>query len=114
MPDGKSIVFDGWIEPDGDLAYRRSHIYRIDIDEVEYESLVADQEGQTRRLLDRLGLDFEERCLRFDENKSASTTASSVQVRQKVHTGSVNKWKRFETQLKPLRDYLESAGIDVQ
>jgi len=82
--------------------------------EVEYESLVADQEGQTRRLLDRLGLEFEESCLRFDENKAASTTASSVQVRQKVHTGSVNKWKRFEKQLKPLRDYLEGAGINVQ
>lgn len=82
--------------------------------EVEYESLVADQEGQTRRLLDRLGLEFEESCLRFDENKAATTTASSVQVRQKVHTGSVNKWKRFEKQLKPLKDYLERAGIDVQ
>lgn len=82
--------------------------------EVEYESLVADQEGQTRRLLDRLGLEFEESCLRFDENKSAATTASSVQVRQKVHTGSVNKWKRFEKQLEPLKHYLESAGIDVQ
>jgi len=81
--------------------------------EVEYESLVADQEGQTRRLLDSLGLEFEESCLRFDENKAASTTASSVQVRQKVHTGSVNKWKRFEKQLKPLRDYLEGEGIDV-
>lgn len=82
--------------------------------EVEYESLVADQEGQTRRLLDSLGLEFEESCLRFDENKAASTTASSVQVRQKVHTGSVNKWKRFEKQLKPLRDYLERAGINAE
>jgi dipeptidyl aminopeptidase/acylaminoacyl peptidase len=31
-PDGRNILFDGWNEPDGDLAYRRSHIYSIDID----------------------------------------------------------------------------------
>ena len=81
--------------------------------EVEYESLVSDQEGQTRRMLDKLGLEFEENCLHFDKNETASTTASSVQVRQKVHTGSVGKWKRFEKQLEPLRDYLERAGIEI-
>jgi len=31
MPDGRTIVFDGWNEPDWDLAYRRSHIYAIDM-----------------------------------------------------------------------------------
>lgn len=81
--------------------------------EVEYESLVADQEGQTRLLLDRLGLPFEEACLQFDRNQAPSTTASSVQVRDKVYTGSVRRWKRFEQQLQPLRKQLEKAGIVV-
>ncbi|NNK31752.1 MAG: tetratricopeptide repeat protein [Xanthomonadales bacterium] len=81
--------------------------------EVEYESLVTDQETQTRRLLDRLGLEFEIACLEFDKNRAPSTTASSVQVREKVHSGSVHRWKRFERQLQPLRDHLESAGITV-
>ncbi len=82
--------------------------------EVHYEGLVADQEAETRRLLNRLGLDFEERCLHFDKHEAATTTASSVQVRQKVHTRSVDKWKYFAEQLKPLSDYLESAGIATQ
>jgi len=81
--------------------------------EVEYEALVADQENQTRLLLDKLGLGFEEACLNFDKNKTASATASSVQVRQKIYTGSVNRWKRYEKQLQPLREYLENAGIVV-
>ena len=81
--------------------------------EVEYEALVADQETQTRLLLDKLGLDFEEACLNFDKNKTASATASSVQVRQKIYTGSVNRWKRYEKQLQPLREYLEKAGVAV-
>jgi tetratricopeptide (TPR) repeat protein len=81
--------------------------------EVQYEELVSDQEAQTRRLLDKLGLEFEEACLSFEKNVTPSTTASSVQVRQKVHAGSVARWRRYEKQLKPLRDKLESAGIAV-
>ncbi len=79
--------------------------------EVQYEDLVADQEGETRRLLDRLGLDFEEPCLHFEKNTAPSATASSVQVRQKVHTGSVGRWKHYARQLEPLRAQLEAAGI---
>jgi hypothetical protein len=82
--------------------------------EVEYEALVADQEGETRRLLDRLGLPFEQACLEFDRNRAPSTTASNVQVRDKVHSGSVQRWKRFEAHLQPLKEYLESAGIRVE
>lgn len=80
---------------------------------VDYESMVADQEGQTRQLLDRLGLGFEQACLDFDRNKTASATASSVQVREKIHTRSVNRWRNFESQLRPLSRVLESAGIAV-
>ena len=81
--------------------------------EVRYEELVSDQENQTRRLLDRLGLEFEDACLHFDRNKQATTTASSVQVRQGVHTGSINKWKRFSKHLEPLREHLVASGIRV-
>jgi Tfp pilus assembly protein PilF len=82
--------------------------------EVRYESLVSNPEGQTRLLLEQLGLPFERACLQFDKNTAPSTTASSVQVREKVHRGSVQRWKRFERELSPLRKYLESAGIEVE
>jgi|TARA_B100000315_G_scaffold260385_1_gene321333 tetratricopeptide (TPR) repeat protein len=82
--------------------------------EVEYESLVANQEAETRILLDKLGLEFEQACLDFDQNTAPSTTASSVQVREKVHTDSVNRWTRFSKQLQPLKEHLESAGIKVE
>lgn len=82
--------------------------------EVHYETLVSDPENQTRRLLDRLGLDFEEACLDFDKNRAPSTTASSVQVREKVHSGSVNRWMHFSRQLQPLKEQLESAGIEIE
>lgn len=82
--------------------------------EVQYEALVADQEGETRSLLDRIGLDFEQACLEFDKNKSATTTASSVQVRQKIHSGSVGRWRNYERQLQPLKERLENAGIAIE
>lgn len=82
--------------------------------EVGYESLVADQEGVTRRLLDALGLDFEEACLRFEENAAPSNTASSVQIREKMHSRSVDRWRRFERQLAGLREYLEEHGVDLR
>jgi tetratricopeptide (TPR) repeat protein len=82
--------------------------------EVHYESLVSDPENQTRTLLDGLGLEFEDACLNFDKNKTPSTTASSVQVREKVHRGSIKRWTRFARQLQPLKDHLESAGINIE
>jgi len=82
--------------------------------EVRYESLVADQEGETRALLARLGLPFEPACLEFEKNVTASATASAVQVREKMHDRSVNRWRHFERHLEPLRRVLEDAGIAVE
>jgi tetratricopeptide (TPR) repeat protein len=82
--------------------------------EVSYESLVGNPEGETRRLLERVGLPFEEACLEFDRNRAPSATASSVQVRSKVYTSSVGRWKRFEKQLQPLAEHLHGAGIPIE
>jgi len=82
--------------------------------EVEYESLVADQENQTRQFLERLSLPFEPACLEFDKNATATTTASSVQVREPIHARSVHRWKHFARELQPLREQLEAAGIAVE
>lgn len=81
--------------------------------ELEYEQLVANQEAETRRLLERLGLDFEQACLDFDRNVAPVATASSVQVREKAHTRSVGKWQRYAQQLEPLRQRLKAGGVSL-
>lgn len=81
--------------------------------EINYEDIVARQDSATRTLLEQLGLEFEGACLNFEKNKSATLTASAAQVREKVHSRSVNRWKYYEAQLAPLRTMLESAGIPV-
>ncbi|HEY5654986.1 MAG TPA: sulfotransferase [Woeseiaceae bacterium] len=79
--------------------------------ELEYEQLVTDQDNQTRILLDRLGLAFEEACLRLDSVAAPIATASSAQVREKVHTRSVGKWTRYRKQLAGLKQRLEAGGV---
>jgi len=81
--------------------------------EVEYEELVSEPSREIRRLLDRLRLPFEDACLDFDKNRASIATASSVQVREKMHVRSIGKWKKFESQLQPLRDRLEQGGIAI-
>ncbi len=84
--------------------------------EVRYEDVVADLDGQVRRLLAHCGLDFEADCLRFWETERAVNTASSEQVRKPLYSGSVNFWRHYEPhlgeligQLEPLLDSLPQA-----
>lgn len=77
--------------------------------EVHYERVVGDIEGETRRLLDFCGLQFEAACLDFHENTAPVATASSAQVRQPLYTGSLARWKRYESGLKDALDILEAA-----
>jgi tetratricopeptide (TPR) repeat protein len=79
--------------------------------EIEYENLVTDITGQTAVALGKMNLDYEVGCINFSENIAVSSTASSVQVREKVHSRSVMKWKKFAKHLEPLRQKLETAGI---
>jgi hypothetical protein len=80
---------------------------------VRYEDLVNDTEGEARRVLAHCDLDWEEQCLEFHKSVAASTTASATQVRQKVYTSSVEKWRAYESELTPLRKKLEHAGISL-
>lgn len=81
--------------------------------ELDYESLVDDQEGSTRRLLAHCGLDWDDACMRFNDNAAPVATASAVQVRQPLHRDALQRWKRYEPQLAGLRDLLERGGIHI-
>jgi tetratricopeptide (TPR) repeat protein len=75
--------------------------------DVHYEDMVRDQEGQTRRLLNALGLPFEEQCLRYWETERAINTASSEQVRRPIYTQGLNFWRNYEHHLGELIEILE-------
>jgi hypothetical protein len=71
--------------------------------EVQYEDIVADLEGQARRLIDYCGLAWDDACLDFHRNTRDVRTASLMQVRQPLYRGSVERWRRYEEFLAPLR-----------
>ena len=76
------------------------------IHRVVHEHLVEDPEGEVRRLLDFLGLDFDPACLRFHENVRAVRTASSEQVRRPINREGLDRWQSYEPWLGPLKQAL--------
>jgi tetratricopeptide (TPR) repeat protein len=73
---------------------------------IDYEELVADLEGESRRLIEFLGLEWEPACLDFHRTERPVFTASTWQVRQPLYTRSVGRWRCYERYLGPLLDVL--------
>ena len=72
------------------------------IHECRYEDLIAEPEAQTRRLVDAMGLPWDERCLRFHEGDRPVLTPSRWQVRSPIYGAAVGRWRRYEAHLGPL------------
>lgn len=70
---------------------------------VQYEDLVADQETWSRRMIEFVGLEWDDQCLKFFENKRHVATPSYDQVRQPIYTRSVERWRRYDRHLGPLK-----------
>ena len=81
------------------------------IHRVGYEGMVEETEGETRRLLSFLSLDFEPACLRFHENARAVRTASSEQVRRPIYREGLERWRHFEPWLGELADTLRGQAV---
>ena len=82
--------------------------------EIGYEDLVADQEGQTRRLLDHCGLEWSDSCLDFHKSAAPVSTPSAAQVRRPIYKDSVSKWRIHAEALKPALGVFERHGIAVE
>jgi len=82
--------------------------------EVRYESLVSDQDAQSRRLIDFLGLPWDPACLNFHETERPVLTASQWQVRQPLYQSSVGRWRLYEAHLGPLLDGLAAGAADPE
>jgi hypothetical protein len=119
-----SIMFKDKLHYTYDLAelgryhvrYQRlmAHWHRIlppgRILDVTYEDVVADLEGQARRILSHCGLPWDDRCLAFHKTERQVRTASVTQVRQPIYKSSVSRWRAYEEFLGPL---LKELGVDA-
>lgn len=94
------------------LAYRRlmAHWDAVipNIHILKYEELIGNTSSEIDRLLSFVGVEVDPVCYRFYEQGGASATASSVQIRERVHSRSVGKWRNWQKQLKLLNKRLQS------
>lgn len=104
---GMGFAYDlGWIGEqlaDHNLLMQHWHqLFPGEILEVRYEDVVADTEGQARRMLDYIGVDWEPQVLNHAELERPVKTASVWQVRQPIYTTSKARWERYREHLAPL------------
>jgi hypothetical protein len=78
-----------------------------------YEALVADRRGETRKLLEFCGLEWQDACVEFHRNPSPTTTASAAQVRRRLYDSSVSQWRHYAAELTELSSLLNAAGINT-
>ena len=79
---------------------------------VQYEELVGNPEDSSRKLIHHVGLSWDERCLEFYKTERMVSTISQWQVRQKIYTSSINRWRNYEPWLSPLIEALGDAVPD--
>jgi tetratricopeptide (TPR) repeat protein len=74
--------------------------------DVAYEQLIEDPPTQVRRIIDFLGLKWDDACLSFHRTRRSVSTSSHWQVRQPIYASSVRRWKNYREHLQPLIDGL--------
>ncbi len=84
------------------IAHWRQVLPPGSILDVPYEGLVADQAGWTARMLQFIGLPWDDKCLDFYKTERGVATASTWQVRQKIYDTSVQRWRKYEKFIGPL------------
>ena len=97
-----------------ELMRRYERQYPGQLLHVDYEYLTENQEQETKRILDYIGLEYEPQCLDFYKNKSAVKTASLMQVRNKMYTGSSKAWSSFAEQLAPYVETLQAFSAPIE
>jgi tetratricopeptide (TPR) repeat protein len=80
--------------------------------DVKYENLVADPVLESKRIFDYLGLKYSREVIEIENNKTITTTASSLQVRESIHAKNVQGWKTYAGHLSVLQEDLQDEIAD--
>jgi len=78
--------------------------------DINYEETIADPEYWSRKLIEHVGLEWDDACLAPHKLERTVKTASHWQVRQPIYKTSVQRWKNYEKHLGPLQDALGYKG----
>ncbi|MGB0719721.1 MAG: sulfotransferase family protein, partial [Bdellovibrionales bacterium] len=92
------------------LWQKQKRVLDLDVHEFRYEDMVADFDTEVGRVLDFIGVEWDDSVREFyrgDGNAPATLTPSRTQVSQKLFTGSQNRWRHFRKHLEPAIEILE-------
>lgn len=81
----------------------------IELLEIRYEDLVENPGRWSRKLIEFVGLEWDERCTEFHKAKRDVATLSYAQVTQPIYTSAVRRHERYAEHLGDLRRALESS-----
>jgi hypothetical protein len=84
------------------MAHWRRTLPKDTILEVDYEALVTDPRATLQGVLRFIGLPWNDACLDYHKARRTVITASKWQARQKINTGSIGRWRRYEAFIEPL------------
>ena len=104
MPFSRNLKDLGSYCRDYDRLMKHWHkVLPLDIMDVHYEDVIADQEGMSRKIVEFAGLEWDDACLEFYKSDRPVKTASSWQVRQPLYSTSVARWQHYEPFLADLK-----------
>jgi hypothetical protein len=69
--------------------------------------MVVAQEENVRKILDFIGVDFDPRCLSFEQNTRYARTASYAQVTEKLYQRSRYRYRPYLKYLQPVLERLQ-------
>ncbi len=94
-----------------DLMEHWKSIFGDWIYELHYETLIDDQEAETKRVLSHLALEWDPAVLKFSSNARRVSTPSNWQVRQPLYRSSAGKWQRYARHIEADLSAIEGRWI---
>ena len=89
-----------------DLMQRHMADHGDAVTVIDYEALTQDPKHHIANLLQGLGLEWQDTCLKIEDNKRSVKTVSNVQIRSSIYTKSSEEWQNYDKALQPLKDML--------
>jgi tetratricopeptide (TPR) repeat protein len=96
------------------MAFWRETLPAGTMIEIRYEDVVENTEREARKIVEHVGLEWDDACLRFYENERPVSTASLMQVRKPIYRDATNRWRKYERHLGPLLDQIGDLVADYE
>jgi hypothetical protein len=68
--------------------------------EIDYDRFILNAEHESKRIFNYIGLEYTSNIVKIEDNKRSVMTASDLQIRSGIYTGSSDDWIKYKIFLK--------------